>query len=99
MRTDKQHELAVAGRPPKKAALRSNGRVCASMDPNPAEAELCRAARALRVLLASNQAMMRAGDESCLYQDICTAIIDSGGYLLAWIGLAESDARKSVRKV
>jgi putative methionine-R-sulfoxide reductase with GAF domain len=51
------------------------------------------------VLPASNQAVIRSGHETRLYQDICEAITDPGGYRLAWIGFAEDDLEKSVRIV
>ncbi|MGA2118585.1 MAG: PAS domain S-box protein [Bryobacteraceae bacterium] len=64
-----------------------------------AEEDLRRATRAMRVLSASNQAMVRSGDEVCLYRGICEAITGVGGNLLAWIGFAERDSAKSVRIV
>ena len=63
------------------------------------EEDLHRAARAMRVLSASNQAVVRSGDEARLYADICGAITGAGGYAMAWIGFAENDGRKSVRTV
>jgi PAS domain S-box-containing protein len=60
------------------------------------EEDLRRSSRAMRVLSASNQAVVRSGDETRLYQDICGAITETGGYALAWIGFAENDERKSV---
>ena len=62
-----------------------------------AEAEAIRANRALRVLSASNQALVRAGAEEVLLNEICQAITEIGGYPLAWIGFAENDPQKSVR--
>ena len=61
--------------------------------------KLRRSSRAMRVLSASNQAVIRAGDENDLYRDICSAITDTGGYPLAWIGFREDDDAKSVRRV
>jgi len=63
------------------------------------EEDLRRSTRAMRVLSASNQAVVRSGDEARLYADICGAITGPGGYALAWIGFAENDSRKSVRTV
>ena len=63
------------------------------------EENLRRATRAMRVLSVSNQAVVRAGDEARLYEDICGAITGPGGYVMAWIGFAENDERKSVRTV
>ena len=61
-----------------------------------AEEQLRRATRAMRVLSASNQALVRSPDEASLFHAICTAITETGGYRLAWIGFAENDAAKSV---
>jgi PAS domain S-box-containing protein len=63
-----------------------------------AEEELRRVTRAMHVLSASNQSLVRACDEASLYRDICATITETGGYPLAWIGFAEDDARKSIRK-
>jgi GAF domain-containing protein len=64
-----------------------------------AEEELRRVTRALRVLSAGNRGMVRAAGEQELYEDICQSISDSAGYPLAWIGLAEPDDHRSVRRV
>jgi PAS domain S-box-containing protein len=62
-----------------------------------AEEELRRTTRAMRVLSASNQALVRSTDEADLFRAICGAATATGGYLLAWIGFAEDDDKKSVR--
>jgi PAS domain S-box-containing protein len=62
-----------------------------------AEEELRRATRAMRVLSASNQALVRSEDEAGLFRAICGAVTATGGYPLAWIGFAEDDGKKSVR--
>jgi two-component system sensor histidine kinase/response regulator len=64
-----------------------------------AEEDLRSATRGMRVLSASNQAVIRAGDEARLYADICGALTGPGGYAMAWIGFAENDSRKSVKTV
>jgi PAS domain S-box-containing protein len=64
-----------------------------------AEAELYRLNRALRALSASDQAMVRAQDESELLQETCRILVGEGGYRLAWVGFAEQDAAKTVRPV
>ncbi|MDP2827272.1 MAG: PAS domain S-box protein [Sulfuricellaceae bacterium] len=48
---------------------------------------------ALRVLSAGNQAMLRARDEHDLMVEMCRAIVEAGGYRLAWVGFAEHDKR------
>ncbi|MDI6748387.1 MAG: PAS domain S-box protein [Rhodocyclaceae bacterium] len=64
-----------------------------------AENALQRANRALRVLIDCNQALGRATDEDALLHDICRAVVDIGGYRMAWVGFAENDAPRSVRPV
>ena len=43
--------------------------------------------------------MVRATDEETLLSDVCDAIISSGTYQLAWVGLAENDEAQTVRPV
>jgi len=62
-----------------------------------AEEELKRVNRALNALSKFNEALVRATDEPDLLQDACRIIVDAGGYILAWVGLAEDDEKKSVR--
>lgn len=62
-----------------------------------AEEEVRRATRAMRVLSASNQALVRSTDEATLFRAICGAATATGGYPLAWIGFAEDDQEKSIR--
>jgi PAS domain S-box-containing protein len=63
------------------------------------EKALERADRARRALSECNEALIRAEDEHSLLTDVCQAIVDMGGYLLAWVGYADQDADKSVRPV
>ena len=56
-----------------------------------------RAERALKTLSAGNQALVRASDEPTLLTEMCRAISQTGGYRLAWIGIAEQDKGKTVR--
>ena len=62
-----------------------------------AEEQLQRLNRTLRVLSTCNLALVNAQDESAYMADVCRAVVESGGYLMAWIGLAERDAGKTVR--
>lgn len=55
--------------------------------------------RALKALSQCNEILVHASDENQLLRDMCHAIVGTGGYLLAWIGYAEHDARKTVRPV
>ncbi len=68
-------------------------------EPKRAEEQLRRATRAMRVLSASNQSLVRSSDEHSLFHAICGAVTAAGGYPLSWIGFAEDDERKSVRVV
>ncbi len=56
-------------------------------------------ARHLRMLTSCNQLLVRATGESDLLGGVCELIVDIGGYRMAWVGLAENDAAKSVRPV
>jgi putative nucleotidyltransferase with HDIG domain len=55
-----------------------------------------RAERALAVLCACNEKLVRASDEASLLRDICQSIVDVGGYAMAWIGFALRDPAKTV---
>jgi PAS domain S-box-containing protein len=53
--------------------------------------------RALKTLGAVDRALVHSDSEDQLFQGVCRAIVEEGGYLLAWIGYAEHDAAKSVK--
>jgi PAS domain S-box-containing protein len=55
--------------------------------------------RALHMLNLCNTTIIHATDETQVLSDTCHALVDSGGYQLAWIGYAEQDEAKSVRPV
>ena len=57
------------------------------------EHKLARANRALRVLSAGNRTLLRATDEQGLLEEMCRAMVEAGGYRMAWVGYAESDKR------
>lgn len=61
--------------------------------------ELQRTNRALRTLSAGNRTLVRAVDEPSLLQKMCSVAVELGGYRMAWVGLAEHDAEKTVRPV
>jgi len=63
---------------------------------NRAAAQLIRLNWALRALGQSNSALVHADNEKELFQSCCDAIAGAGGYPLAWIGLAQHDAARSV---
>ena len=64
-----------------------------------AMAALERTQRALRMLTACSEAILRATGEQDLYADVCRAIVETGGYRMCWVGIAEVDARRTVRPV
>ena len=57
------------------------------------------ALRALRTLAAANHELVRASSESTFLQTVCEIAVKKGGYLMAWIGLAEYGQDKAVRPV
>jgi PAS domain S-box-containing protein/diguanylate cyclase (GGDEF)-like protein len=64
-----------------------------------AGASLHKANRALRVLSTVNQALIHGESEPDLLNLVCKALVDPGGYRMAWVGFAEHDEKKSVRPV
>jgi PAS domain S-box-containing protein len=56
-------------------------------------------ARALRTLSRCSDIVVQANDESTLTSNICRTIVESGGYVVAWVGYLEHDADKTVRVV
>ena len=63
------------------------------------EAELLRLNRVLRTLNEANNALLHAENEPKLMQNICEMLVDSGDYVLAWIGLAQNDPEKNITPV
>jgi PAS domain S-box-containing protein len=64
-----------------------------------AEEQLRRVNRAHRALSTSNEALVRATDESALLDQICRIIVEEAGYRLCWVGYAEGDAARTVRPI
>jgi PAS domain S-box-containing protein len=63
------------------------------------ERALCRLNRTLRTLSRGNEALVRAACEPELLHEMCRVIVETGGYRMAWIGIAQHDAAKSVTPV
>lgn len=63
------------------------------------EIALGRVNRALATLNRCNHVLVHADDESELLGQVCGAIVEMGGYKLAWVGYAEPDAEKQIRPV
>ncbi len=61
-----------------------------------AEAELHRLTRILMVTDNCNQALIRTQDERELLQKICSIIVETGGYRMAWVGYPVHDEAKSL---
>ncbi len=64
-----------------------------------AERELLRVNRAQQMLSGCNEALVRAVSEEKLLAAIARIAVESGGYRMAWVGYAESDAGKTIRPV
>jgi PAS domain S-box-containing protein len=61
------------------------------------EEKLRRLNRTLRVLGECNQAVIYAFEENLLAQEVCRILVTSGGYRLAWVGIAENDLQKTIK--
>lgn len=64
-----------------------------------AEIEQVRLTRALRLLSESNLLIGQCDDEHSLLERVCQLVVETGGYLMGWIGSAEQDAEKTVRPI
>ena len=53
----------------------------------------------LQAIRDCHEVMLRVNTEQELLEEICRIIVHSGGERMAWVGFAQSDARKSVRPV
>jgi PAS domain S-box-containing protein len=63
------------------------------------ENSLKRLNRTLKMLLRCNEILIRARNETELFENICKIIVDDGSYRFAWVGLAIEDQEKSIRPV
>ncbi len=57
---------------------------------------LQRANRALKTLSAGNEALVHAASESELLHEVCRAVVDKGGYRMAWVGYTGTDPEKTI---
>ena len=64
-----------------------------------AELKLEQVNRTLHVLSRCSALALQATDDRGVLLELCRTIVDVGGFNLAWIGFAEDDAAKTVRKV
>jgi len=77
-----------------------------ALERNRVEAELIRSEKRLRVMARAramttecNRALVRTAEENRLLQEMCRIGVESGGYRVAWIGLARHDAQKTIQPV
>ena len=61
------------------------------------KAEQRRLNRALSLLSESRNVITHALDKLTLLNEICRLVVETGGYLMAWVGLAVQDVGKTVR--
>jgi len=61
------------------------------------ERALIRLNRILRTLSRGNEVLVHTTSEPELLRETCQTIVETGGYRMAWIGIAQHDATKSVR--
>ncbi|MFH1561973.1 MAG: hypothetical protein ABIF11_00945 [Nitrospirota bacterium] len=69
------------------------------MERRTAEDEVSRLNRILKVLTFCNEALIHTTKESILLNNVCHIVVDTGGYHMAWIGLAKHDPKMSVHPV
>lgn len=63
------------------------------------EQALSRLNRSLKAYSECHQTLIRADNEMQLMQNICRTIVETGGYRVAWVGIAEKDEEKTIRPV
>jgi len=64
-----------------------------------AEEEIRKVNRALRILSNCNMTLVRATGETELLNSVCKLIVDIGGYPLAWVGYAQNDNHKTIKRM
>ncbi len=78
-------------------AVRMVGGLSDLTESKQAELELTRLNRALRMLSACNESLIRATNEMQLLTEICRITVEIGGYRMAWVGYAQDDAAHSIK--
>src|SRR5262245_34740708 len=63
------------------------------------DGRLARADRARKVMAECSHALVHASDERQLLREMCRIVVDSGGYIQAYVGLAQDDDDKSVAPI
>jgi PAS domain S-box-containing protein len=62
-----------------------------------AEIALRATVRALKMLSESNVALLSAATETILLEDYCRIAVETGGYRMAWVGVAETGPERSIK--
>jgi PAS domain S-box-containing protein len=60
------------------------------------ELESSRINRALQTMSGCSEALIRAGHEQELLEQVCRIAVEVGGYRMAWVGYAQDDAARSI---
>ncbi|HXH64476.1 MAG TPA: HD domain-containing phosphohydrolase, partial [Mariprofundaceae bacterium] len=68
-------------------------------DLNVSNAEVRKTNRALKLLSKCNGVLVHAEKEEDFLAEICKLAVETGGYMMAWIGFVEHDAARTVRPV
>jgi PAS domain S-box-containing protein len=89
-----EHFRDAAGR-----IIRSVGMVHDITESTRAQDQLLKLNRTLKALSNSNQALMRATEESVYLREVCKIVVGDCGHAMVWIGYAEEDEAKHVRPV
>ena len=63
------------------------------------KSELARLNRIVAILRSCKHTLLHASDEGYLLTEVCRVMVEFGGYLFCWVGLAEEDAERSVQPV
>jgi len=63
------------------------------------DSELTRVKKALATVSACHKVLVRARDKVELLEEICRALIETGGYRMAWIGISKNDGCNTVQQV
>ncbi|MBS1141805.1 MAG: hypothetical protein H6R13_3258 [Proteobacteria bacterium] len=61
-----------------------------------ARQQITRQNRALRLMTGVAQILARYTDEQQMLAEVCTIVVEIGGYLMAWVGEAKHDEEKSI---
>lgn len=61
--------------------------------------ELHRVSRALHTLGACQKALVKTLDKDQLLQKICSIIVETGGYSMAWVGIPQSNKEKNIKTI